>query len=323
MPDFWEKEVVAKSTIFNLDRNFVANNKDSLRERMLKWAEPCLGFYGGEVKYAPITDRDEETARVILRDADRTFFETVHREKFAEFLHSMLIELNTYGQAMSYLAAICCLALTERETAAILRRTAKEVLQGHWAAEAVGFASNAWVFEHILKELDPELAKHFNALNFWPDMYLQKIMSGLCVHVLPFNLLFDFLDRFMAGGLEFLFRFCLGITRVFRKELISTDHFDTLFSTMKLDSSMVTAEDVRKIFAEADKIDIREYPLQVLKSQMYDEKILPRLAKAPKTLEFEPCTLCEKNQPTLYSDELGVACKECAAKHPNTKWEDW
>lgn len=323
MPNFWEKEVVARATIFNLDNGFIAANKGLLRDRMLKWAQPCLAFYGSDIKYAPIKDRDEETARVIIKDAERTFFETEHREKFAEFLHSMFQELNTYGQSMSYLAAICNLALTERETAAILRKTAKEVLQGHWAAEAVGFASNAWVFEHILSKQQPDVAAHFKKINFWPDTYLQKIMSGLCVHVLPFNLLFDFLDRFMAEGLSFVMRFCLGITEIFRSQLIVTEEFDTLFNIMRLDRSIVTQDDVRRILAAADKIDIRDFPLSELKSEMYNEKILPRMAKAPKTLEFEPCTLCEVNKPTKYNDDLGIACEQCAQKHPDKKWEEW
>eukprot|EP00742_Colponemidia_sp_Colp-10_P015301 GILJ01017452.1.p1 GENE.GILJ01017452.1~~GILJ01017452.1.p1 ORF type:complete len:291 (+),score=57.16 GILJ01017452.1:143-1015(+) len=290
---------------------------------MLKWAKPCMAFYGADVKYAPIKNRDEETARVIIKDAERTFFAPEHREKFAEFLHSMLQELNTYGQSMSYLAAICNLALTEKETAAILRKTAKEVLQGHWAAEAVGFASNAWVFEHILSKQQPEVAAHFKKINFWPDTYLQKIMSGVCVHVLPFNLLFDYLDKFMAEGLSYTMRFCLGITEIYRSQLLATEEFDTLFNIMRLDRTMITQDDVRRIMAAADKIDIRDFPLSELKSEMYNDKILPRMAKAPKTLEFEPCSLCEKEKPTKFCEEHGIACNTCAAKHPAAAWEDW
>ena len=46
------------------------------------------------------------------------------------------------------------------------------------AAEARGFATNAWVIEHFMQKKTPAVAKHLMSMNWWPDMYMQKLCVG-------------------------------------------------------------------------------------------------------------------------------------------------
>lgn len=327
IPGFWEDEVEGGASLFNLDGGYLDRNKDKLRGMMEKWVKKA-SFYKKPVKYVEMEDRDEETIRVIIKDAERTFLTSAHREKLISFLHAMLVEFGCYGQAMSYLAGLCMLALNEEETAAVLRFVSQEYIKGHWAAEAVGFATSAWVVEHFMKEICPSVAQRLEELKFWPDTYLQKILTGLCIHVLSFNELFEFLCAFMEGGLKYLICFCLAVTEHFQDNLLkitSTLDANTLYEIMALNSRVCHVSDVRAILRRANTINLGEDGdrLAVIRSDVYEQKVAPRLKRAPKIDTFEPCELCEKNRPVWYSEPLGAVCNDCKSKHSSFYFEKY
>jgi hypothetical protein len=327
MPRFWQEEVVGRAPLLNLNNGFLEAHKDELRPRLEKWVAKA-GFYRKPVKYVEIEDEDEEVVRVIIKDADRTFFDPEHRAKMVAFLHAMYHEFHAYGQAMSYLAGLCMLVLTEDETAAVIRFVATEYIKGHWAAEAVGFATSAWVVEHFMQKMQPEVAKHLEALNFWPDTYLQKILTGLCIHVLQFNELFQFLDSFMAGGMQYLIRFCLAVVEHFRTNLLAikdSTEANELYELMRLDSRVADREDVLTILARAPSVDLGEdgSSIDLIRSQVYTKRIEPRLQRAPKTETFEPCEVCGKNRPKWWNDDRGAVCDSCKATEPDLEYEKY
>ncbi|KAG5490804.1 hypothetical protein JKF63_00926 [Porcisia hertigi] len=327
MPLFWQAEVVERAPLLNLNNGFLEAHKDELRSRLEKWVKKAA-FYQKPVQYVELEDEDEGVVRVIIKDADRTFFHPDHRRKMVAFLNAMYHEFHAYGQAMSYLAGLCMLVLSEAETAAVLRFVATEYLKGHWAAEAVGFATSAWVVEHFMHKKYPEVAKHLEKLNFWPDTYLQKILTGLCIHVLQFNELFTFLDSFMEGGMRFLIRFCLAIVEHFRTELLavkSSAEANELYELMRLDSRVADREDILAILQRAPSVDLGEEgnSIDLIRSQVYEKRIAPRLQRAPKTEAFEPCGICDKNRPKWWSEELGAVCDDCKANHPGVVLEKY
>jgi hypothetical protein len=315
LPRFWTEEVDARATLVVKDHGFLLRNKAVLRERMLKWVDACK-FYDGPLEVLDMGDADEETARVIIKDSVRTWFDEEHREKFSTFLFSIFHEFGNYGQSMSYLAGICLTALTERETAAILRKCNKDYIPRHWQAEATGFATNAWLIESIMQKTHPDVARHFDSINFWPDMYMQKIISGCCVHVLLFETLFGFLDSFLTEGFTFLIKFVLAIVEQYRAQLLAipAEGINELFEIMRLDSSATDPEDHEQILARARKMDIKEHleDLDIKRMTVYDKKVAPRLAKAPKEPAFEPCEKCEKNRPKWWCDDCeATLCDAC------------
>lgn len=327
MPNFWQEEVIGRAPLLNLNNGFLEAHKSDLHSRMEVWARKAA-FHRKPVQYVEIDDEDEEVIRVIIKDADRTFFHPDHRAKLVAFLNAMYHEFNAYGQAMSYLAGLCMLVLTEEDTAAIIRFVSTEYIKGHWAAEAVGFATSAWVVEYFMKKTFPDVAKHLDELKFWPDTYLQKILTGLCIHVLQFNELFDFLDAFMMGGLKYLIRFCLAIVEHFRADILaikSTTEANELYEIMRLDSRVADVHDVRAILKRAPAIDLGEEgdSLDLIRSKVFEEKVEPRLKRAPKTEVFEPCAVCEKNRPKWWSEELGLVCDSCKEAHPSADYEKY
>ncbi|CCW63305.1 unnamed protein product [Phytomonas sp. EM1] len=327
LPQFWEEEVLKRAPLFNCDKGFIEQNKDKLRPRMEKWLKRS-SFYRKPLTYFKVDNVDEEVVRVIIKDADRTFFHPEHRAKLVAFLHALSHEFKAYGQAMSYLSALCMLALTEEETASIIRFVSTEYIKGHWAAEAVGFATSAWVVEYFMQKRFPDVAKHLDSLNLWPDTYLQKILTGLCIHVLPFNDLFDFLDAFMLGGLRYLVRFCLAIVEHYRDKILSiksTTEANTLYEIMRLDRNVADRNDVQAILKRAPFIDLGEDEenIDVIRSQVYEKKVEPRLVRAPKTNTYEPCSMCEERPPEWWNDDIGAVCSPCKEANPGTKFENF
>eukprot|EP00331_Platyophrya_macrostoma_P001517 CAMPEP_0176407154 /NCGR_PEP_ID=MMETSP0127-20121128/1262_1 /TAXON_ID=938130 /ORGANISM="Platyophrya macrostoma, Strain WH" /LENGTH=535 /DNA_ID=CAMNT_0017786345 /DNA_START=23 /DNA_END=1630 /DNA_ORIENTATION=- len=326
MEKFWEDEVVNRAPLLNLDCGFLERHRCDLADRVRKWLGPAEFYLSSPVQYVAMDDKDEYYARVIIKDAVRTFFNDTHREKFHMFLYAMFFEFGNYGQAMSYLAGICLLVLNEQETAAILRKVSKAYIPGHWAAEATGFATSAWVVEHFMQKHFPDVAEHFKKMKFWPDTYLQKIMSGLCVHVLRFEDLFDFLDQFMEGGFVYLLKFCLSMIEHFRAHLLkitAAEKINELFEIMRLDSKAVDRSDVKKILQRAPSFPLQKdmvSSLDVLRSEVYQEKVAPRIQRAPKTEAFEPCAVCDKKRPTWWNDDLGAVCSDCKANHSNLEF---
>ncbi|ORC85567.1 putative GTPase activating protein [Trypanosoma theileri] len=320
MPLFWKEEVEERCPLLNLNKGFLEANRDVLRKRLEPWLKKAE-FFLQPVQYVEIDNDDEETVRVIIKDADRTFFHPDHRKKFVAFLNAMFHEFKAYGQAMSYLAGLCLLVLNEEETAAVLRYVSKTYIPGHWAAEAVGFASTAWVVEHFMKELFPDVAEHLKELKIWPDTYLQKILTGLCVHVLDFKELFNFLDLFMEGGMKFLIKFSLAVVEHFRSDLLkvqSMNDINEVYEIMRLDPKVADTSDIRDILKRAPLIDLGAEgdSIDIVRSRVYDAHVAPRLQRAPKTEAFEPCEVCNKRKPKWWNDDLGAVCNECKEGAP-------
>ena len=327
MPHFYRAEIEERCTLLNKNQGFLQKTgKDALRARLLKWVDHSKMFRG-PLKYVAYPDEDEDIVRVIIKDSVRTFFHEDHRKKFTEFLFAVRMEIGDYGQAMAYMAGLCLLVLDEAETVAVLRKCAKEYIPKHWAAEAVGFATNAWLIDHIMKDHEPEVHKHFNKLNFWPDTYMQKILSGLCVHVLAFDQLFLFLDAFMEQGFKWLVKFELAIIAHFREKLLSLNETDmnTLFEIMKLDSREAEPSDTYAIYERALKLDLKDSleNVDTVRMDIYNTKVGPRLAQAPKEEAFEPCGICEKNRPKWWCDDCeSTLCDECLKANAGTHTAD-
>ena len=146
----------------------------------------------------------------------------------------------------------CCsfllLVLDEHKAFAILEQlnAREKYIPGYWAAEAIALATDAHVFNELLRQQDPEVADFLGvcvrvsvllllllllftcllvlvlfvrflyhlfvicliwfpiitlaAKYVFPNTFCQKWFAGLCVHVLPFEDLCDFLEMFFEHG---------------------------------------------------------------------------------------------------------------------------
>ena len=316
--NFVGKEVEAKAPLFYLHfGTWLQTNKDFLLARAKRWSEAIDSKYMSSLNLTPIPTAafDDEIPRIIINDCRRTFLCPKYQFRLATFLHSLWKECNNYSQSMSYLAAILLLVLNEQQAACIMRKVNAEYIPGHWAAQAVGFNTNAYVWQELLANVDPSLHKHFVTIKFFPDTYLQKIFSALCIHVLEFDVLFEFLEAFLLDGFPFLLRFALSLAQHFREKLlqIGPGNIEKGFDMMKMDGGTVMRSDHLAVLDMAKSMSIDAYlsSISTWRANAYEKIIKPRLANASSTSILEPCNLCETNDGDLFCEECGPLCSSC------------
>lgn len=73
-----------------------------------------------------------------------------------------------------------------------------------------------------------------------PSSFCQKWFVGLCVHVLPFEYLFQYFEGFLEGGHKFLFQFGLSLIHQLQDKLLAlhNNHSVTL-GLLRLDPSFI------------------------------------------------------------------------------------
>merc|ERR1712000_15705 len=166
------------------------------------------------------------------------------------------------------------------------------------------------------------MGKHLMKMNWWPDMYMQKILSGLCIHVLPWEQMFQFLDNVMEKGFAYLVQFELALVEHFGPRLLKFDtpmQANHAFEILKLDYNSVESTDINSIFKKADenaewvKKELASVDISVLRSDIFDQKLAKRLQQAVGE-DFEPCDNCDKVKPTLWcndcDEKICAACKD-------------
>merc|ERR1712039_1063341 len=72
----------------------------------------------------------------------------------------------------------------------------------------------------LLGRTNPVLKEHLVKLGLLPETFVQKWFAGLCIHHLPYHLLFHFLDRFFKGGNQYLFQFFLAFFEQFEEDIM-------------------------------------------------------------------------------------------------------
>merc|ERR1712216_660585 len=54
-----------------------------------------------------------------------------------------------------------------------------------------------------------------------PETFVQKWFAGICIHHLPYHLLFPFLDRFFTAGNSYLFQFFFAFFDEFESDIMN------------------------------------------------------------------------------------------------------
>jgi hypothetical protein len=145
-------------------------------------------------------------------------------------------------QGMGYVCSFLMLSSPPDDVARMLHAlgTSDKYMKGFWMARPSAFARDAMVFERLLSERDPEVARKLRSAGVVPEAYTQKYFCGLCVHVLPFKHLFTFYDRFMERGWTYLQRFALGLASKLRQRILEAPEGDSsnLLSLLRLDAKV-------------------------------------------------------------------------------------
>lgn len=315
---FWEKE--GQAPIVNLENKFVQNNTEAVLSRAQKWAslfpKKQEGKQEEKVKEKVKEEEeeiDENYRRIFVADAERTFRTKENREKMVKLLNHQFSKFKDYSQSMGYVTAFLSLFLEQDDAETVLTHLAHDAkyIPEYWRAQAVAFSRDAFVFQSMLEKFNPEVSQHLAKNSLFPDTYCQKWFSGLCIHVLDYNQLFDFFDHFMEKGHVYLFKFGLSVAEVLKESILKTNNVVHLFEILRLEKKWVTQGDlVQKILdlSYTDKFD-QLGDIEELRKVAYETKVKPRLEASNKKHEEK-----DSDDEIVFSDEEEEEEEELAEK---------
>lgn len=91
-------------------------------------------------------------------------------------------------------------------------------LPGYWRGEATACAVDGYVCFKLLRQ---PIKDKMLSLGLLPETFVQKWFAGICIHHLPYHLLFPFLDNFFKMGNRYLFQFFLAFFEEFEQDIMS------------------------------------------------------------------------------------------------------
>ena len=278
---------------------FWAEERDAPLLRLNNCFLPCsniLNLIPDQLEENPITF-DGQYERIIRLDAERTFLGVAQRTTLMNVLSILRKEFASYHQAMSYVAGFLLLTQSPSKVIDTMRGLYRTVLVDYWKEEPIGFATDAYVFDYLLAQYDPEVQQHLAKHYVFPETYTQKWFTTLCVGVLPFEALFLFFDTFLDESLRtssniFLFQFALSFIRHLRQEILGAQNVATLYAYLRFDVSLLLKnlkgnQMAMAIVKQAKDYDLTGYDLVVLRQKLFNEKLRARLEAARRAHQVD------------------------------------
>lgn len=215
-PDFWEKEGDAPILKFN-NNNWLQNHTDEAITHARGWIA-SLGIEASKLDFDD-TPLKAEGARIFRADANRTFRSEPSREIMIKLLSFAQGKFGDYQQSMGYVAGLMLIFFDPATVFKVLTvlNDHPKYLPGYWRGEATACAVDGYV---CLKLLRAPIREKLLGLGLLPETFVQKWFAGVCIHHLPYHLLFPFLDNFFKMGNRYCFQFFLAFFDEFENDIM-------------------------------------------------------------------------------------------------------
>lgn len=215
-PNFWQEEGDAPILKFNLN-NWLENHTDEALAHARGWLA-SLGIEPSKLDFDE-TPLKAEGARIFRADANRTFRSEPSREICIKLLSYSQTKFGDYQQSLGYVAGLLLIFFDPATVFKVLTvlNDHPKFLTGYWRGEATACAVDGYVCFNLLK---PPLKEKMMSLGLLPETFVQKWFAGVCIHHLPYHLLFPFLDNFFRDGNQYLFQFFLAFFDEFENEIM-------------------------------------------------------------------------------------------------------
>jgi hypothetical protein len=218
--DFWEQDGDAPILKFNMNSWLENHTEDAMRHAERWLSSLRIEKSRIELDLSPLSD---EGARIFRADANRTYRSERSRQLFIKLLSLSQSKFGDYQQSMGYVAGLLMLFFDPATTFKILTvlNDHPKFLYGYWRGEATSCAVDGYVCFGLL---EPQLQAHLRKIMLMPETFVQKWFAGLCIHHLPYHVLFLFLDRFFASGNAYLFQFFLAFFEEFKEDVLRSNN---------------------------------------------------------------------------------------------------
>eukprot|EP00930_Biecheleria_cincta_P102091 TRINITY_DN93771_c0_g1_i1.p1 TRINITY_DN93771_c0_g1~~TRINITY_DN93771_c0_g1_i1.p1 ORF type:complete len:308 (+),score=35.21 TRINITY_DN93771_c0_g1_i1:103-1026(+) len=231
--DFWTEEGDAPILKFN-HNDWLQGHVEEAVARVQAWL-PSLGIEPSRVDYCtkPLAS---EGARIFRADANRTFRSEPNRVICIKLLAFAQQKFGDYQQSMGYVAGLLLLFFDPPTVFKVLTvlNDSPKYLPGYWRGEATACAVDGYVCVHLLRQ---HLQDRLKALGLLPETFVQKWFAGICIHHLPYSLLFDYLDNFFKYGNSYLFQFFLAFFDEFEADIMNAKNNPEANMLIRLESA--------------------------------------------------------------------------------------
>lgn len=244
---FWKDE--HDSPLLSRNGNFVNYEKhEELCDRARGWLDK-LNATDIEVDFSRLQKQPvrEALVRIFQRDADRTWVPkdepelqkrtAVRQQIHVDNLKMTSYVIDDYHQGLGYIAAFSSMFLSQPDTVrlCIALHKSPEHSKGYFQSEAEKFLSDSRVFMELVEKMDKPLHDHLVSKGVVPQMWAVKYFVGLCVHLLPFEAVFDYWELVFEHGHVFVFKFLYAFLQYFRDQIMAATSTSGLMTIMRVE----------------------------------------------------------------------------------------
>mmetsp|Transcript_939 Transcript_939/g.2149 ORF Transcript_939/g.2149 Transcript_939/m.2149 type:complete len:309 (-) Transcript_939:49-975(-) len=214
--DFWTEEGDAPILKFNAN-DWLRLHTDEAIQHANAWLV-SIGVTRSSIEW-DATPLNSEGARIFRADANRTYRSEPNRVVMIKLLSFAHTKFGDYQQSLGYVAGLLLLFFDPATVFKVLTvlNDHPKYLPGYWRGEATACAVDGYVCLNLLR---PPTRDRLLKLGLLPETFVQKWFAGICIHHLPYHLLFPFLDRFFARGQSYLFQFFLAFFDEFEEDFL-------------------------------------------------------------------------------------------------------
>jgi len=277
---------------------------------------------------------------IITHDAERTFIGNARRKILVRLLSCYENRFKDYHQGLALVSGFLLMTLKEQEVADIVTALATNpmYIPDYWCAEAIAGARDAYVWEYLVQQHDPEVAAHLRKRLVFPETFCQKWFIALTIGVLPFQALYRFFELFLQQGYLYLFRFGLSLVTTYRTQLLASQDFE-IFHLLRYAKELhkkweITDDTMYDVVERAGNFQLVSFDIKTVREKVFKEKLEARLARA-KGVQIKAeedssedlgtsnesddeegggaeCAVCEKNAPDMWCLVcLKMLCEKC------------
>jgi len=307
VPDFWERE--SGAPLLRRNAGFIPTQgpADAILERVQAWPGLC-GAANGDAVASGVCN-DEAAFRIFLRDAERTFKHPEHQQRMINLLKRVWPENRDYHQGLGYITSLFMLLFDDDTAVRMLLKITRDerYTPGYWLAAPDAYVRDAMVFQRLVQERYPEVHALLTSACIVPEAYASKWFIGLCVHVLPFEALFDYVQAFLEDGHMFLFRFSLALIEATSERLLTFKFTEVnkILEVLRLDTTQYADDFEGGAFFTAMVANAKTIALEPEQIVSLRAEESERLAeKMRKTREREAAMAAEESDDEIvFSDE--------------------
>lgn len=218
---FWAEE--GGSALLSRNDCVTGHTFSTYQKRVRSWPS-LLNIVDSPVDTSNLSVTDD-AQRIFTRDAERTVESPQRRLEYTQALSLVYQRVRDYHQGQGFICAFLSMFLSREDVARVVwyLHDSTRHHSGYYKGAPQTFVADAMVMNELAKIYVPNVVAHLEKMGFVKDnthMFCVKWFVGLGLHMMPFSVLFSFMELFLFHGHDFLFRFSMVYLQNLEAEIL-------------------------------------------------------------------------------------------------------